>query len=88
MVESGYKDFVIDAWYGLYVPKGTPPQIINLLVKSVNEIRADPEVAKKLMGQLSFDTSGSDSPKEFRTFMESELERYTAIAISAGLKKN
>ena len=59
MVESGYKNFVIDAWYGLHVPKGTPPQIVDLLAKSVNETRADPEVAKKLIEQLTFDTSGS-----------------------------
>ena len=24
MTEAGYPDFIIDAWYGLYAPKGTP----------------------------------------------------------------
>lgn len=88
MVEAGYKDFVVDAWYGLYVPKRTPSKIVDALSKSINEIRADPEVSKRLMQQLGFDTSGTDSPEAFRRFMEGELERYTAVAKAAGLRKN
>lgn len=87
MAESGFKNFVVDAWYGLYVPKGTPPNIVEMLAKGVNEIRADPEISGRLMQQLSFDTTGSDNPAQFRSYMEQELERYTAVVTAAGLKK-
>jgi tripartite-type tricarboxylate transporter receptor subunit TctC len=87
MAESGFKDFVVDAWYGLYVPKGTPAAVVDVLVKRVNEIRADPEISARLMTQLSFDTSGTDDPEKFRAYMQEELDRYTKIVTTAGLKK-
>lgn len=85
MDELGLKNIVVDAFYGLYAPKGTPAAIVDLLVKNVNEIRANPEISKKLLDQISFDTAGSDNPKAFRTYMEKELARYSRIAIDAGL---
>ena len=88
MEEAGFPDFVIDAWYGLYVPKNTPKDIVDLLTKSVNEIRADQDISKRLLTQLSFDTTGSDNPAAFLAYQEKELVRYTALASAAGLKKN
>src|ERR1700728_155443 len=37
MVESGYPDFVLDAWNSLLAPAGTPPEIIAKLNAAVNE---------------------------------------------------
>lgn len=87
LVESGLKDFVVDAWYGLYVPKGTPATVTELLVKSVNDIRADPDISKRLLDKLSFDTSGSDDPAAFKAYMEKELERYSAAAKTTTAQK-
>jgi tripartite-type tricarboxylate transporter receptor subunit TctC len=85
MAESGFRNIVVDAFYGLYVPKGTPPAVVDLLVKHVNEIRANPEISRKLLEQVSFDTSGTDSPRMFRSYMEQELARYSRTAVDAGL---
>ena len=85
MIELGYKDIVVDAFYGFYVPKGTPASVVDLLVKHVNELRGDPEIAKRFIEQLSFDTSGTDNPRAFRAYMEKELARYSKVAVDAGL---
>ena len=37
LVESGYPDFVIDAWTGVMAPKGTPPQIVARLNAVIND---------------------------------------------------
>jgi len=87
MTELGYKDFTIDAWYGLYAPKGTPAKVRDGLAETINSIRADHEVSQKLIDGLGFDTTGTDTPEGFRTFMESELQRYTAVVLAAGLRK-
>jgi len=84
-VELGFKELVVDAFYGLYVPKGTPAPVVDVLVRNVNEIRSDPETARRFIEQLSFDTSGSDNPRTFRAYMEKELARYARIAEGAGL---
>jgi tripartite-type tricarboxylate transporter receptor subunit TctC len=83
--ELGLKNIVVEAFYGLYAPKGTPAAVVDLLVKHVNEIRANPEISKKLLEQFSFDTAGTDNPAIFRTYMEKEIARYSKIAIDAGL---
>jgi tripartite-type tricarboxylate transporter receptor subunit TctC len=84
-VELGFRDLVVEAFYGLYVPKGTPASIVDVLVRNVNAIRADPETSKRFLEQLSFDMSGSDNPRTFRAYMEKELARYARIADGAGL---
>src|SRR5437899_1607892 len=37
LVESGYPDFIIDAWTGVMAPKGTPPQIVARLNAVIND---------------------------------------------------
>ena len=34
--ESGYPGFNIGTWYGLFVPKGTPPSIVSALNSAAN----------------------------------------------------
>ena len=87
MAEAGFADFVVDAWYGMYVPNNTPKPIVDQLVRAVNEVRADPEISRRLLTQLSFDTSGSDDPEQFRAYMEKELKRYSEIIEAAGLRR-
>lgn len=77
--ELGYKDVVADVFYGLYVPKGTPAAVAETLARHVNELRKDPETSSRLLGQLSFDTFGSDTPAGFRSYMEKEFIRYTQV---------
>jgi tripartite-type tricarboxylate transporter receptor subunit TctC len=86
LVESGY-DVVLDAWYGFFTPKGTPPEIVAALTKDINEIRADPEVSGNLMEQLSYSTAGTDSPAEFSKYLESEIARYRSVGKLIGIIK-
>jgi tripartite-type tricarboxylate transporter receptor subunit TctC len=39
--EAGYKGLVLDAWYGAFVPKGTPPAIIARLNTEMNKSLTD-----------------------------------------------
>lgn len=85
MVELGFDDLVVEAWYGMYVPRGTPVEIRDALVSAVNEIRQDPEVIRQLIDQFTFNAAGQDSPETFRAYMEAEFARFHAAARSAGL---
>ena len=88
MIEVGFNDFIAEAWYGVYVPKSTPQSIVDTLTSDINELRAEPSVARRLAEQMSFDTSGRDNPEEFRKFMEVEFAKYVAIAKAAGISKH
>lgn len=46
--ESGLKGFDVDAWYALYAPAGTPPDIVRKINEALKRTLADPEVRKRL----------------------------------------
>ena len=47
-IEAGFPDFETLAWWGIFAPKGTPPEIIASMAKSVREILSEPAVAAQL----------------------------------------
>ena len=47
-IEAGYPDFETLAWWGIFAPKDTPPDIIASMAKSVKEILSEPAVATQL----------------------------------------
>ena len=46
--ESGLKGFEVDAWYAVYAPAGTPPDIVRKINEALRRTLADPEVSKRL----------------------------------------
>lgn len=72
-------------WNGIFVPHGTPPEIVNRLNAAVREVLALPEVKAK------FDTLGSrivgSSPEDFRKHLAGEFARWGATVKAAGIKK-
>jgi tripartite-type tricarboxylate transporter receptor subunit TctC len=47
-IEAGFLDFETLAWWGIFAPKGTPPDIIASMATSVREILSEPAVAARL----------------------------------------
>jgi tripartite-type tricarboxylate transporter receptor subunit TctC len=48
MIESGYKGFVVEPWFGFQVPTGTPPAIIQTLNAAFNAAVQKPNTKKRL----------------------------------------
>ncbi len=48
VVEAGFPDFETLAWWGIFAPTGTPPDIVAGMAKSVREILSKPTVAAQL----------------------------------------
>jgi tripartite-type tricarboxylate transporter receptor subunit TctC len=42
--EGGYKGLVLEAWYGAFVPKGTPNEIVGKLNAEMNKALKDPKL--------------------------------------------
>ena len=72
-------------WNGMFLPKGTSPEIVNRLQTAVKEVLATPEVKAK------FDNLGSrivaSTPEEFRKYLAGETQRWAATVKAAGIKK-
>jgi tripartite-type tricarboxylate transporter receptor subunit TctC len=77
MVESGYPDFVLDAWNSLLAPAGTPPEIITKLNAAVNE-GLQTQATKDNLAKFS-SIAKVGSPDDFRKFLADQIQRWGAM---------
>ena len=82
--ESGYPNFVVNAWYSLYAPAKVSPEILAKLNKALNDALADPD-AKERLGKLGVRSKAS-TPADLAKFTKAELDRYGTVISSINLK--
>jgi len=82
--ESGFPDFVIDAWTGVVAPVGTPPAIIARLNAAINNGLDSAETKANLEKFSAIAKPGS--PQEFATFLADEMTKWAEIVKLAGAR--
>jgi tripartite-type tricarboxylate transporter receptor subunit TctC len=85
--EAGLSGFFASLWYGLWVPKGTPKDIIARLNATMVQVLADPPVQKRFE-ELGIEITPlvQQSPEALRAFQKAETERWWPIIRAANLK--
>jgi tripartite-type tricarboxylate transporter receptor subunit TctC len=81
--ESGLPGYNAVTWYGLLAPRGTPTEVVDKVNQAANEILQMPEVREKLLAS-GFEPAGG-SPKEFATFISSEVVKWRKVVQTAGI---
>jgi tripartite-type tricarboxylate transporter receptor subunit TctC len=71
-------------WYGVTVPKGSPPQVIDKLNKAVNAALVDPDMRKRL-DDLGCDVF-SGTPADFGKFIAEETQKWAKLNKVANIK--
>ena len=71
-------------WNGVFVPTGTPADIIQKLSAGMNAMLKDPVVTERL-DKLNI-SYRANTPEEFRAFVASEMERWGRIVREANIK--
>src|SRR5215469_10969009 len=84
VVESGYGDFDIDAWFGAYAPAATPQGAIDEIEHLFTAALRDSSVKEKLSIQGLFPTvtCGND----FATYLRKQNGAYSRIIAEANIK--
>lgn len=82
--ESGYPNFVVNAWYALYAPAKVSPEIVSTLNNTLNAALSDPD-SKERLTKLGVRSRGS-TPAELARFTQAELDRYGSVIRSINLK--
>jgi tripartite-type tricarboxylate transporter receptor subunit TctC len=82
--EVGMPDLLIENWYGMIAPGGTPEKIIAELNRITNEAMADPGVKAKLADQGL--TVAGNTPEHFRSFIDSETKKWAKVIKDAGIE--
>jgi tripartite-type tricarboxylate transporter receptor subunit TctC len=85
--EAGLPGFDISQWHGLWLPKGTPKNIIARVNSAVMEALADPKVRARLadLGQEIF-PHDRQTPEALGAFQRAEIEKWWPIIKAAGIK--
>ena len=82
--EVGMPDLLIENWYGMIAPAGTPEKIVAEINRVANEAMNDPQVKQKLADQGL--TVAGDTPQQFRDFIDSETNKWAKVMKDAGVK--
>ncbi|MGZ8211791.1 MAG: Bug family tripartite tricarboxylate transporter substrate binding protein [Burkholderiales bacterium] len=82
--ESGVKGFEVTGWYGVFVPAGTPPELIARLHKEIVRALAMPDVRERLSSEGA--ELVGNSPREFDAFVRSELVKWAKVVKLSGAK--
>jgi tripartite-type tricarboxylate transporter receptor subunit TctC len=84
MQESGVEGYETSTWYGLWAPKGTPPEIVNKISQAAQEALKKPEVVAHYQ-RMGAEPVGS-SPKEFQAYLRSEEKKWAEIVKRSGAR--
>ena len=77
VTEQGYAELAIEPWYGIFVPAGTPPDIVALLNGALRQALRTPEIVKRF-DQLGF-TAIETTPEELQDMIRAELRTFGAL---------
>jgi tripartite-type tricarboxylate transporter receptor subunit TctC len=85
--EAGLPGFYISVWRGLWVPKGTPKEVIAKLNAAVVDALADPAVRQRLadMGE-EIPPREQQTPQALGAFHKAEIEKWWPIIKAANIK--
>jgi tripartite-type tricarboxylate transporter receptor subunit TctC len=85
--EAGLPGFFASLWYGLWVPKGTPKDIVAKLNATMTQVLFDPQVRQRFE-ELGIRVSPLDqqSPEALRAYQKAESDRWWPIIKAANIK--
>jgi tripartite-type tricarboxylate transporter receptor subunit TctC len=86
VAESGLPGYEAVAWYGVFAPAGTPPEIVAQLNADIVKVLDSPEVRELLLKQGA--EAYALSPAEFAKVVARDVEKWAKVVKLSGAKAN
>ena len=86
VAEQGLPGYEMSTWYGVFAPAGSPPEAVEKLGAELRRAVADLKVREQIIAQGIEPVS--NTPAEFRTFVNAELEKWARVVKAAGVKSD
>jgi tripartite-type tricarboxylate transporter receptor subunit TctC len=80
--ESGVPGYNVQSWYGVWMPRGTPKEIVTKISREIAEIFKLPDMRQRLE-TLGVEPTTS-TPDEFAAFTVSEMARWSDLVKETG----
>jgi tripartite-type tricarboxylate transporter receptor subunit TctC len=82
--EAGFKGLVLDQWFGVFVPAGTPADIVARLNAEFAKALTDPKVRDTMLKAANEPVGGT--PQRFATLVRDDSAKYARLAKELGIK--
>jgi tripartite-type tricarboxylate transporter receptor subunit TctC len=82
--EAGFKGMVLDAWYGAFVPSGTPEAVITRLNAELNKAAADHATRDSLLQTATEPVGGT--AEQFAAVVREDGAKYARLAKELGIR--
>ncbi len=86
MAQAGVPGYDADAWFGIFVPAGTPKDIIARLNSEVLKGLQMPDMQKRLRSFGA--TPGTGTPEQFTALFHREIVKWAKVVKRAGVQVN
>lgn len=84
MRESGYPDFEVTGWFGLFAAAKTPPGVIDRVYRSARSALATSDIQTRFSDLGG--TPGGESPEQFTKFVLAEKAKWAQVVAAAGIQ--
>ena len=83
--EAGVKGYEVTSWNGLFAPRGTPADVVDLINANLREVLALPEIRTRLL-ELGIEARAS-RPDELMALLRSDQEKWDEVIVTSGIEK-
>lgn len=81
---TSLKDFDVSSWYGIFMPAGTPADVVATMNLAVNRQLALPEMKEAIHAQGA--EARSMTPQAFSTLVRDDFNKWKGIVAASGAK--
>jgi tripartite-type tricarboxylate transporter receptor subunit TctC len=82
VAEANLPGFVAGAWFGILVPAGTPPEVVDKLSAEIVRILHLPDIVERLAGQGA--EAIGDTPEQFAGHIRQETAKWAKVVKASG----
>jgi tripartite-type tricarboxylate transporter receptor subunit TctC len=86
IAEAGLPGYQAIQWFGIFVPTGTPKELVSRIYGAYSRAVGDPSVRKQLLADGA-EPHVSKSPEEFAAFVRNEVAKWAKVVNAAGIKQ-
>jgi tripartite-type tricarboxylate transporter receptor subunit TctC len=85
--EGGVAGYYLSGWFGMYAPKGTPPEIVTRLNTAMVQALAEPDVRRRF-AELGIDIVAREqqTPEGLAKFQKAEIDKWWPIIKASGIR--